>query len=68
MTNPTKAPATHVPPSPAVEERHGMTLEALADVDAGRVIDHQAIQAWASDLTTGSQPAAAGTLRSTSAA
>ena len=29
------------------EERHRMTLEALADVDAGRVIDHQAIQAWA---------------------
>ncbi len=27
------------------EERHKMTLEALADVDAGRVIDHQDIQA-----------------------
>ena len=32
------------------EERHRMTLEALADVDAGRVIDHQAIQAWADSL------------------
>lgn len=34
------------------EERHRMTLEALADVDAGRVIDHQAIQAWAESLRT----------------
>ena len=32
------------------EERHRMTLEALADVDAGRVIDHQAVQAWADSL------------------
>lgn len=32
------------------EERHRMTLEALEDVDAGRVIDHQAIQAWADSL------------------
>lgn len=34
------------------EERHNMTLEALADVDAGRVIDHQAVQAWADSLNT----------------
>lgn len=34
------------------EERHRMTLEALADVDAGRVIAHQAIQAWADSLGT----------------
>jgi predicted transcriptional regulator len=34
------------------EERHQMTLEALKDVDAGRVIDHQAIQAWADSLST----------------
>lgn len=34
------------------EERHRMTLEALADVDAGRVIDHKAIQAWADSLET----------------
>lgn len=34
------------------EERHRMTLEALADVDGNRVIDHQSIQAWADSLTT----------------
>ena len=34
------------------EERHRMTLEGLADVDAGRVIDHRAIQAWADSLGT----------------
>lgn len=34
------------------EERRRLTLEALADVDAGRVIDHQAVQAWASSLDT----------------
>lgn len=34
------------------EERHRLTLEALADVDAGRVIDHQAVQAWADSLNT----------------
>ncbi len=32
------------------EERHRLTLEALADVDAGHVIDHQAVQAWADSL------------------
>jgi len=32
------------------EERHRMMLEALDDVDAGRVIDHQDIQAWADSL------------------
>jgi predicted transcriptional regulator len=34
------------------EERHRMTLEALADVDAGRVIDHRAVLAWADSLGT----------------
>ena len=34
------------------EERQRLTLEALADVDAGRVIDHQAVQAWADSLDT----------------
>jgi hypothetical protein len=29
-----------------------MTLEALADVDAGRVIDDRAVQAWAKSLST----------------
>lgn len=32
------------------EERRRLTLEALADVDAGRVTDHQAVQAWAESL------------------
>ncbi|OCP00513.1 MULTISPECIES: ribbon-helix-helix domain-containing protein [unclassified Ensifer] len=32
------------------EERRRLTLEALADVDAGSVIDHQAVQAWADSL------------------
>jgi predicted transcriptional regulator len=34
------------------EERSRLTREALADVDAGRVIDHQSVQAWADSLTT----------------
>lgn len=34
------------------QERHRMTLEALDDVDAGRVIDHEAIVAWADSLGT----------------
>ena len=33
------------------EERSLLTHEALADVDAGRVIDHQAVQAWADSLS-----------------
>lgn len=34
------------------EERERLTREALADVDAGRVIDHQAVQAWADSLSS----------------
>ena len=34
------------------EERSRLTHEALTDVDAGRVIDHQAVQAWADSLDT----------------
>ncbi|MGZ4953701.1 MAG: CopG family ribbon-helix-helix protein [Methylobacter sp.] len=34
------------------EERSRLTLEALADVDTGHVIDHQAVQAWANSLDT----------------
>ena len=34
------------------EERSRLTREALADVDAGRVINHQAVQAWADSLST----------------
>lgn len=37
------------------EERSRLTREALADVDAGRVIEHQSVQAWADSLGT-SQP------------
>jgi predicted transcriptional regulator len=33
------------------EERRRLTLEAMADVDAARVIDHQAVQAWAASLS-----------------
>lgn len=28
------------------EERYRLTLEGLADVDAGRLIDHDAVMAW----------------------
>lgn len=34
------------------EERHRMTLEALDEVEAGHVIDHRAVQAWADSLGT----------------
>jgi predicted transcriptional regulator len=32
------------------EEQDRLTREALADVDAGAVIDHQAVLAWADSL------------------
>jgi predicted transcriptional regulator len=34
------------------EERRRLTMEALADVEAGRVIDHLAVQKWAESLIT----------------
>lgn len=34
------------------EERDRLTQEALVDVDAGRIIDHQVVQAWADSLGT----------------
>lgn len=34
------------------EERSRLTREALADVDAGDVTDHQAVQTWADSLAT----------------
>ena len=34
------------------EERSRLTREALAEVDAGQVIDHQALQAWVDSLAT----------------
>ena len=35
------------------EERRRLTLEALADVDAGRTTDHKAVEAWAASLDAG---------------
>ncbi|MBX4934530.1 CopG family ribbon-helix-helix protein [Rhizobium bangladeshense] len=32
------------------EERRRLTLEALADVDGGNIVDHQSVQAWADSL------------------
>ena len=37
------------------EERQRLTLEALSDVDAGHVIDHQSVQALAASLGTGTE-------------
>ena len=34
------------------EERRLLTQEAMADVDAGNVIDQQSVQAWANSLDT----------------
>ncbi|MSO97710.1 MAG: ribbon-helix-helix protein, CopG family [Rhodospirillaceae bacterium] len=34
------------------ERRYQMTLEGLADIDAGRLIDHEDIAAWAKSLGT----------------
>jgi predicted transcriptional regulator len=34
------------------EERRRMTLEGMADVDAGQVIEHQSVLAWAESLST----------------
>jgi predicted transcriptional regulator len=32
------------------EHRYRLTLEGLADVDAGRTVDHAAVEAWAASL------------------
>jgi len=32
---------------PSKAKRHQLTLEGLADVDAGRVVDHATVAAWA---------------------
>lgn len=34
------------------EERSRLTHEAITDVDAARLIDHRAVQAWADSLGT----------------
>ena len=36
------------------EERHRLTLEGMADVTAGRVVDQADVEAWAESLATGS--------------
>ena len=36
------------------EERSRLTREALADVDSGRVIEHQAVLAWVDSLNSDS--------------
>ena len=37
------------------DERHAHTLNALADVKAGRLLDHEAVKAWAAGLTMATQ-------------
>ncbi|MCP1603959.1 CopG family transcriptional regulator [Pseudomonas citronellolis] len=51
-TSKTRSVTAQVPVELAerVDERSRLTHEALADVDADRVIDHQAVQAWADSL------------------
>lgn len=34
------------------EERHRMILEGLAEVDAGRLVDHEKVKEWAASLGT----------------
>jgi hypothetical protein len=36
------------------EERRRWTIDALADVDSGHVIDHQAVLVWSDGLDAGS--------------
>ncbi|MFL6674306.1 MAG: CopG family ribbon-helix-helix protein [Massilia sp.] len=44
------------------DQRSRLTREAIADVDMGRLIDHQAVQAWADSLDT-EQPLPTPTVR-----
>jgi predicted transcriptional regulator len=37
------------------ELRHRLTLEALEDVDAGRVVDHSVVEEWADSLCAESE-------------
>lgn len=34
------------------EERRRMTLEGMADVEVGQVVEHQSVLAWAESLST----------------
>ncbi|WP_374591126.1 CopG family transcriptional regulator [Ciceribacter sp. RN22] len=58
MATKTRVLTAHVPLALAAwvdqeeEERHGMTLQALEDVRASRVIDRHVIRAWADSLGT----------------
>jgi predicted transcriptional regulator len=38
------------------EKRHFLTLEALADVDAGRTLDHMEIERWVEGLNKAKRP------------
>ena len=38
------------------EKRHRLTLEALADVDAGRTLDHAEVQLWVEGLGKAKRP------------
>jgi len=38
------------------EKRHRLTLEALADVDAGRTLDQAEIESWAAGLGKAKRP------------
>lgn len=40
------------PPFLTEEEQYRLTLEGLADVDAGRIVDHTAAHAWIASLRT----------------
>lgn len=46
----TNVPVSMVDWNAREDERDQLTQEALADVDAGQVIDHQAVLAWADSL------------------
>jgi predicted transcriptional regulator len=38
------------------EKRYRLTLEALADVEAGRTLDHAEVEAWAEGLDKAKRP------------
>ncbi len=37
------------------DERNRLTQEALADIDAGKTIEHQSVQAWSDSLSAEQQ-------------
>jgi len=49
----TKTPSSHAPtPSSDRIDHYELILEALADVDHGRIISHQDVKTWAHSLST----------------